>query len=822
MHVTDRFTSWSDKMAGRFSGKRVSTCSSSDSSSSTVSKRNKRQVSVATFEKWQRQYDSDYQSVLWLRCTKDDDDKSLVSTLWCDVCRQYKARITGMRNFSASWIAGSTNHRSSSIVDHAKSEQHVASMAHMRTARAKANNEQIESYAPIARYLMTMDEEEKLRMMHKFEICYVLTREGVAFHKYPAFHCLAERQGVRLGSSYKRSDCAKQFTYYIAEAQRSVFLQSLSQVNFFSFLMDGSTDAGNIEQEMIFVLHCKRDDKAKMMRSHTRYFAILNPTCSTADGLIDCLSGALERLDIDVSQKESVLNAECRPVLIGGGTDGASVNVGVHSGMKVKIQGTLPWLYWAWCFSHRLELACKDAFKSPLFAAVSEMLIRLFYLYKKSPKKTQDLAAIGEDLKEVFHFPKGENAPVRCQGTRWISHKRRAMQRVVDRYGAYIQHLTAMISDSSMKAADKAKVRGYLRKWCEGRMLTGCALYVDALKIPSLLSLTLQEDGIDIVQGIQGILKTSASLESLTKDPPNQWPTVKLVLSRITTEGTSKVYQGASLQHYSDETFSCCSRQVLEDLTKLSESIKHRLAWSDTKLLRSILVFLDTRSWTAPRVSIDSAGLGSDDKAEIREAMEYTVTIFREPLEAKGACIFSLQDEIDEIVDFYRKYLESQGEDYRKVWYKLCTAHDARKWPNVILVSELLFSLPFTNSIVERAFSAMKIVKTNRRTSLSSSTLDDLMEINVEGPELESFSPDHAVQLWWSDRTRRPNQAPRKQYRKRASSEVESENSSNQADLEPESMLDAWDQWFAVSEDTDAYTGATIEARTESHSEDSD
>ena len=71
-------------------------------------------------------------------------------------------------------------------MDHAKSEQHVASMAHMRAARAKANNEPIESYAPIARYLMTMDEEEKLRMMHKFEICYVLAREGVAFHKYPA------------------------------------------------------------------------------------------------------------------------------------------------------------------------------------------------------------------------------------------------------------------------------------------------------------------------------------------------------------------------------------------------------------------------------------------------------------------------------------------------------------------------------------------------------------------------------------------------------------------------------------------------------------
>ena len=175
-------------MAGRFSGKRVSACSSSDSSSSTVSKRNKCQVNVATFEKWQRQDDSNYQSVLWLQCTKDDNDKSVVSTLWCDVCQRYETRITGMRNFSASWITGSTNHRTRSIVDHAKSEQHVASMAHMRAAHAKANNESIERYAPIARYLMTMDEEEKLRMMHKFEICYVLAREGVTFHKYPVGH----------------------------------------------------------------------------------------------------------------------------------------------------------------------------------------------------------------------------------------------------------------------------------------------------------------------------------------------------------------------------------------------------------------------------------------------------------------------------------------------------------------------------------------------------------------------------------------------------------------------------------------------------------
>ena len=113
-----------------------------------------------------------------------------------------------------------------------------------------------------------------------------LARGGLAFLKSPVFHSLAERQGVLLGSSYKGSDCVKHFTYYIAEAQRSIFMQSLSDVSFFSFLMDGSTDAGNKEQEIVFAVHCKKDDNTKELRSRTRYLAILNPTSTTADGLI--------------------------------------------------------------------------------------------------------------------------------------------------------------------------------------------------------------------------------------------------------------------------------------------------------------------------------------------------------------------------------------------------------------------------------------------------------------------------------------------------------------------------------------------------------
>ena len=110
-------------------------------------------------------------------------------------------------------------------MDQAQSEQHTASLAYHQTATAKATNQPIQSYAPIACCLITMDSCQKTRMLHKFEICYVLAREGLAFLKYPAFHDLAVRQGVELGYSYKRNDCAKLIVHFIAEAQRNYFLQ---------------------------------------------------------------------------------------------------------------------------------------------------------------------------------------------------------------------------------------------------------------------------------------------------------------------------------------------------------------------------------------------------------------------------------------------------------------------------------------------------------------------------------------------------------------------------------------------------------------------
>lgn len=63
------------------------------------------------------------------------------------------------------------------------------------------------------------------------------------------------------------------------------------------------------------------------------------------------------------------------------------------------------------------------------------MLLRLYYLNKKSPKKSQELITIVEELKGVYQFPIGGSLPFRSQGMPWISYKRKTLQQVVNRFG---------------------------------------------------------------------------------------------------------------------------------------------------------------------------------------------------------------------------------------------------------------------------------------------------------------------------------------------------------------------------------------------------
>ena len=124
-------------MAGR---KRAGSCSNELCVASSDAKKAKRQIMKSTFEKWQKEHEIEHQTLSWLRCNLDAKGTHVVS-LYCAVCKKYEDSLQSMKNFRRDWIVGSTNQRTSSLIDHATSDVHKSSMSKLKVERAKARGE---------------------------------------------------------------------------------------------------------------------------------------------------------------------------------------------------------------------------------------------------------------------------------------------------------------------------------------------------------------------------------------------------------------------------------------------------------------------------------------------------------------------------------------------------------------------------------------------------------------------------------------------------------------------------------------------------------
>ena len=173
--------------------------------------------------------------------------------------------------------------------------------------------------------------------------------------------------------------------------------------------MDGSTDASNKEKELIFIL-CVDPDTGKQ---RLRVFSLRKVECATAAGVLATIKNAFQDHNIDSLKEHTV----------GLGADGAAVNFGVKGGVAtlLKKDEGIDWLVPVHCVSHKLELSIADALKSTLFSEINEMLVKVYYLYKNSPKKMRQLTGLGEALKMAV------STPVKANGTRWLEHKLRAL-----------------------------------------------------------------------------------------------------------------------------------------------------------------------------------------------------------------------------------------------------------------------------------------------------------------------------------------------------------------------------------------------------------
>ena len=89
-----------------------------------------------------------------------------------------------------------------------------------------------------------------------------------------------------------------------------------------------------------------------------------------------------------------------------------------------------------------------------------------------------------------------------------------------------------------------------------------------------------------------------------------------------------------------------------------------------------------------------------------------------------------------------------------------------RRYPNLFALMDLVLTLPASTAECERGFSAMKVLKSNQRSSLNGDTLSDLLMVKLHSAEISSFDPHphSAMELWKTHSLDAPKKRRRPDY----------------------------------------------------------
>ena len=282
-----------------------------------------------------------------------------------------------------------------------------------------------------------------------------------------------------------------------------------------------------------------------------------------------------------------------------------------------------------------------------------------------------------------------------------------ALERMMDRFGAYISHLIAMTEDSSVKPADKEKMEVYVKKWQDSKVLLGCAFFHDFLKSLATLCKVLQEDELCTVRATEAVFKTKKALDKLITVQFEELPSVKKVLAQVQEEESgSYIYQGIELKGH-DGALTYLKTHYTVWIEAVEKCLRERMRSQDTELLTHVMTLLATNGWE--RSESPSFGYAALDAVCVR---------FQVPLEIASVELSLVQEEWDDKVGYGKQYPNLVRKNYKVIWWKLFNAVDAKGWTNVLAIIELLFCLPMANGWLGRVFLPLKLIKNDRRTCL--------------------------------------------------------------------------------------------------------
>ena len=677
--------------------------------------------------------------------------------IWCSYCSSYYKKVGMVGQRSEAFIRGSNTMKLPAIIKHQNSDLHKrCQAAAVIKGTPKAQRPLVKAF--------NKDDPDHNAMLKKFTTAFKVAIYNQTYKSFKGELQLLEICGncPNMTNRFASDKACAEFISYIAKDFNESLAKDIRDGQFFTVLCDGSTDCASLEEEIVYVRYLTVENKPK-----TSFLCVCDVDAPNAENIFKHLCSNLkERIGI---QNFSGLVAFV--------ADGASVNFGVQNGIYRKFLDILPETVGIHCFAHRFELAIRDGGRDCiLIDELSDLLQRIFRYYKTSSVQKASLKKSCETHNVKFQ------SPVNVQGTRWISHRSRALTTMKQMWKPIVVQVSQILAGVGSKRPEiQGKAQKILYDMTNFKLLVALPVLEDIFVILENISLALQESSYIIACAQNRIKSTVKSLKKINVEEKVDQSIRNLDLKNMVYQDQRiRLDRGASIETSSAAVVKNISKFLLNSVSTIEKRFKDILTDEDS-VLENAQVF-NIKKWPKEdRKKLENYG---DNKIE-NLAKHFETTLQKSGFKA-SMCLVEWPD--------FKKSVSEQYESSNLVdFYGLMISLHKETYPNICALLTIILVLPISTADPERGFSLMKRIKTDWRASLTPRSLSNLMTTKLRNIKLEDFNPEAAYSLWLSDGRRilNPMKYKRKKTRKQdqslSESESETESESDETDTEQQS-----------------------------------
>jgi len=436
--------------------------------------------------------------------------------------------------------------------------------------------------------------------------------------------------------------------------------------------------------------------------------------------------------------------------LRGQGYDGASNMRGEFNGLQKQIRDENPHAFYVHCFAHQLQLVIVSVTSSCSSFDDFFNYVSLIVTSASSSCKRKDklLAKHREDILErldsgEIFSGKGKHQStnlVRAGETRWGSHLT-TLARIESMWNSVVKVLSMIHEDER----NTSRAGGLVRKMESFSFVLNMKLMLKVLRITNELSQLLQKKDQNIVQAMSLLVDVKTRLITLRNEgwqplldevksfciakkipvpnmdePIPRWGRSRLDGNLITQE-----------HHYRVDTF-------LAALDAIITEMDHRFNEVSSEILVCFSCLDPKDSFSkfdvekiARLTEIYDQDFSTIDRSNIRDQLETFILHMRR-------------------VDLFK-----DCQDFSSLAMKMVEHERHIAFPLVYRLIELALLLPVATASVERAFSAMNIIKTDLRNRMADEWLNDLLLCYIEKEIFRSIDAKEIKNTFQATKNRR-------------------------------------------------------------------